>query len=319
MCSIRKRMGGFTLIELLVVIAIIAVLIALLLPAVQQARETARRAQCKNNLKQLGLAFQNYHDTHDTLPPGCIWGGTDNSQGFGGPRTSLFVHILPFLDQTSLYNKIEFNLPPNSVIWVGNNANVTGQVIPAMQCPSDGFGGKTKSFGLNQNYALTNYAGIFTGYQASEMASSATDRLAVFGRNRGAKFRDITDGNSNTMIAAETLTGSPGDNRGSFWGDQPGNTQIYLELTPNTTSPDRLYGAAGWCISLPEMNLPCINGAASYAVANMNHTATSRSRHTGGVQIVLGDGSVRFISDNIHVALWRALGTIQGAEVIGQF
>ena len=298
---------GFTLIELLVVIAIIAVLIALLLPAVQQAREAARRTQCKNNLKQLGLAMHNYHDTMGRFPPGVIWAG---NVMYAGSRTTYFVMLLPYLDQGPLYNLIDFNIP--SVMWCyGNNAAAVKNVVPGALCPSDGMGGVQKNINCGP-HAVTNYMGFF-----GETIADISTRKAVFGTNRGASLRDLSDGTSSTLLFGEYLTGTgdPTDWRGGMWVDHTGFGFIHTRNTPNSNSPDLLPN--GWCsagLNVPQKNLPCGAGD-SYTT----DTAASRSRHTGGVHVLLGDGAVRFVSENIDINTWRALGTMSGSEVISEF
>ncbi len=315
--AFERRHRGFTLIELLVVIAIIAVLIALLLPAVQQAREAARRSQCKNNLKQIGLALHNYHDTFGSLPPGTVWlGGTANA----APRTGGYtVHILPYLDQANIYNKFNFSSGTNPV-WYTSNQVATGSAIPSILCPSDGMGSGFQVT-ASQSFSKSNYLGIFTGFNSGDIFSGTgpNDPLkkAVFGMNRGAKIRDITDGTSGTMMVAEYLTGaSATEARGVLWSDQSPGTQLFVAQTPNTSVADICYDITptSWCTNAPTLNLPA---TADSNVAN--ETAASRSRHVGGVQVLLSDGAVRFISNNINLGIWRALGTIQGGEILGEF
>ncbi|MDB5387204.1 MAG: xcpT 26 [Planctomycetaceae bacterium] len=306
MVSFRRR--GFTLIELLVVIAIIAVLIALLLPAVQQAREAARRTQCKNNMKQLGLALHNYHDTTGSFPPGAIW----PSGMFSGPRTSYMVHLLPYFDGANVYGQVNFNV--SGIVWYGNNTVATGASMPGLLCPSDGLGGTHKAGVGTQQLFVSNYLGVFTGLQLGDISSTLSTKLACFGANRGARLRDITDGVSNTMLMAEYLSGTPADFRGFAWSDQPAGSQLYTDLGPNSKLPDRCYPCCSWCIDLPAQNLPATNGDGS-----TTDSAGARSRHVGGVHVLLGDGGVRFVSENVNIALWRGLATISGGEILGDF
>lgn len=311
--DLRRR--AFTLIELLVVIAIIAVLIALLLPAVQQAREAARRSQCKNNLKQVGLALQNYHDSFGTMPPGTVWPSGVNS----GPRTGGFViHTLPYFDQATVYNLINFNV--SGILWYGNNTTATAAALPMLLCPSDGMAtGFIVS--ASQRWSRSNYLGIFSGANSGDMFTAASDndstKRAVFGMNRGAQIRDIIDGTSNTLIVAEYLTGvTSTEARASAWSDQSPGTQLFVAQSPNSTVSDVCYdiNPASWCTNAPALNLPAIGNTTIAA-----QTATARSRHTGGVHGVMVDGSVRFFSDNINLPTWKALGTIRGSEVLGEF
>jgi len=303
-----RRHRGFTLIELLVVIAIIAILIALLLPAVQQAREAARRTQCKNNLKQLGLAMHNYHDVHNGFPVaqfGCCWG-------------TWVVGIMPYIDQANLYNRYEFNrkyvIPIDDARYNhAVNLPVTRTRLAALSCPSDG---EFRPFSniTNHNYAV-NFGN--TGYAQQATLNGVTFRgapFAISGHNVPAvnkKFRDITDGTSNTMLVAEVLQGQGSDLRGfSWWGDA---TQFTTYLPPNSSIPDRIYTLT-YCNNQPLQNLPC-----DVSTATEPTMFASRSRHEGGVQVVLCDGAGRFISENIDLGLWRSISTAWGKEVVGEF
>jgi prepilin-type N-terminal cleavage/methylation domain-containing protein len=335
--TMKRR--AFTLIELLVVIAIIGVLIALLLPAVQQAREAARRSQCANNLHQLGIALQSYHEAARQLPPGTINRFNPSSGTAYGqpPRTTYIVHLLPYLGAETTYGKIDFvNLPVNpGLVWFGNNPEATGHVQPILRCPSDGIGGQIKTCGLvnsdpNQPapHFLSNYMAIFSGPNVSWIETTDPRVMSAFGVNRGARFSDLLDGSSNTMLMAEYLTGTDKDYRGFIWSDKAGGSQIWTQLPPNSPLPDRLspntppppLATKPWCYHAPELNLPCVPGVSeSQGLANLDHTAASRSRHTGGVQILRADGKVDYVSDSIDLGLWRALATIAGAETTSDF
>jgi len=295
---------GFTLVELLVVIAIIGVLVALLLPAVQQAREAARRIQCSNNLKQLGLALHNYHDTHNSFPAGnygCCFGTWQ-------------MAILPFIEQGAMHDIYVYTLMYDATNGVryghAPNTQVTRVRLSALTCPSDMENSPISSI-TSHNYA-TNYGN--TGY-----AQQANLNGVVFGgapfapvsatSNKFFGFRQIVDGTSNTLLAAEVLQGQGTDLRGfTWWGSASGFTAY---LPPNATEPDR---PASNCINTPLLGLPC--AAATTENPNM---LGSRSRHPGGVQTVLCDASVRFIPETIDIFTWRGLSTTQGSEVLGEF
>ena len=302
-----RRAAGFTLIELLVVIAIIAILIALLLPAVQQAREAARRTQCKNNLKQLGLALHNYHDVHDNFPVGnfgCCWG-------------TWMLALFPYVEQNALFNTYDNNRMyiDSATRYSGAlNQPVTGRNIASFKCPSDS--DQVYSVYSKHNY-LANYGNTSYLQQATLNGVSFTGAPFVYNASSttasSKKFRDVSDGLSNTLVIAEGLQGQPdaglADLRGLTWYSTA--SAFTAHRTPNSTLPD---GMSEACRNLPARNQPCI----APTTANPAMLA-SRSRHTGGVQVTLADGSCRFVSDNIDLGIWRNLSTTRGSEVVGEF
>ncbi len=330
---------AFTLIELLVVIAIISLLIALLLPAVQSSRAAARRTWCRNNLKQLGIALHNYHDLANRFPPGSIntYDPVSGTAYGKPPRSTYIVFLLPFIEQNNLYDKIDFDVtslsPP--LLWFGNNVEVTSTPIPMLRCPDDSRGGLTKTCGLVDNdpdfhaeHFLSNYMAFFSGLDVSTIDTKDTRIMSAFGVNRGARIADFLDGTSNTMLMGEYLTGTHEDYRGFIWSDKAGGSQIWTELPPNSNLPDRLspsvppppFATKKWCFNAPEYNLPCIDGVSeTMGLAALDHTAASRSLHTGGVYILMADGAVRFASDNISLVEWRGLSTISGSELNNAF
>jgi len=346
MKSTRK---AFTLIELLVVIAIIAVLIGLLLPAVQSAREAARRIQCVNNMKQLGLAIANYHDTYGELPPGRIWAprpghaSTDFPKVLSGnPNTTWFCMMLPFIEQSNLANSFNFILgsegvtsanPLDAVAGLFANSTISATKLSGFQCPSD----RTLTFQINQAYATGigvpalgsivmtkgNYAaswGNTNWAQAYDSGLGSLYMLSAFGQNLRISIATITDGTSNTIYMSEVLQGEINDIRGAMWSTVPGGSSFMSRYTPNGQTDylnqivggDWLNNNPGlFCVNEPAQQLPCIPGA-----GDSTAFAGSRSRHPGGVNSGFGDGSVRFIKNTIAPLTWRALNTVAGGEVI---
>jgi prepilin-type N-terminal cleavage/methylation domain-containing protein/prepilin-type processing-associated H-X9-DG protein len=318
-----RRSRGFTLIELLVVIAIIAVLIALLLPAVQSAREAARRIQCVNNLKQLGLGMQNHHDARGTLP----WGGMSS------PAQTWTFLVLPYLEQVPMYNAANMTQPS----YAYSNMTVIQTPISVFNCPSDPLAGepwishKTASY---PNRVKGNYV-VNWGNSDFEQDMTTTDTFAPailgpFGTVTSIRgpfrvnnmtnaiqpfsFRDITDGLSNTMLASELrlVADSNGysDARGDIWSEGTKCGYSYSAATsPNSAIPDQLDGTSG-CPN-PASNPPCYPATGAQREFN-----AARSYHSGGVNVLFCDGSVRFIKDSINLLTWRALSTKDGGEIV---
>jgi prepilin-type N-terminal cleavage/methylation domain-containing protein/prepilin-type processing-associated H-X9-DG protein len=253
----RQRRGGFTLIELLVVIAIIAVLIALLLPAVQAAREAARRIQCTNNLKQLGLSLANYESSNGSFPIGVVYGvgvGLCTNPGFGNncQNTSWFVLVLPYMEQGSLYNSFNVSIGTEGPGFAGyyTNSTVLTTRMAAMQCPSD----NSQSFAMTSliplgipsypwsatkgNYAV-NWGNTDDGQWTSAGAFPTYYKASPFGTNQAltgpqtVRIASVTDGLSNTHFAAELLQGASDDLRGTIWVDDAGAGAYMTRFTPN--------------------------------------------------------------------------------------
>ncbi|HCS55133.1 DUF1559 domain-containing protein [Rubinisphaera sp.] len=348
--------SAFTLIELLVVIAIIAILVALLLPAVQQAREAARRSSCKNNLKQLGLALQNYHDTYTVLPMGR--GGPGHQSG---DRWSGRVHLLPYVEQSSLYDAWMARATATGYPsirpweeWQINGIVVTGQYIPTYNCPSDTY--QKDQFG---GQGGANY--MFNGGDNGDRLDDADGR-GTFTRNSVYRMRDILDGTSNTIAMGEAQRprggGSLGDvarpsgNFDSIVRTNPSGCLAFYDkaagayvnpipggsLIGGDQKQGYRYGDGGSVFSFITTVLPP-NSPSCMRSNNDNGDAllSAGSKHSGGAQFVLCDGSVRFISENIDTGdltaappggtsaakspygVYGALGTRSANEVIGEF
>ncbi len=325
----RRNRHGFTLIELLVVIAIIAILIGLLLPAVQKVREAAARAKCQNNLKQIGLAMHNYESTNSTLPPGdAVTGGSGTWQHY----------ILPYLEQQPLFG-LYVNLgnsngtgTPNytASTYLGQpigNLTVAQTKLSILTCPSDPNSGSAKPQGGGVDFGFSNYAVNFGNThrtQANRTPFGAATVKMFFGapftyRNIGTtpitvKFGAITDGLSNSLLVAELLQGvsvlpTITEFRGFGWYG-PGS-EFTTFTTPNSSSPDNIQSFVNYCNNLPAQGLPCTIG--------LDWALASRSKHTGGVNVVLGDGSVRFITNSVNPTTWAYLGSTQDGQVNGDF
>ncbi len=327
---LRRR--GFTLIELLVVIAIIAVLIALLLPAVQQAREAARRSTCKNNLKQLGLSLHNYHEAFNTLPPSVLgFGAAITATDYYTPvfakhrNTSGLVMLLPFLDQAPMYNLWNHNSaasaanggnPIYSASTVQGNADdnavLSRTPMPVFTCPSDSgnayypgadlyYGISTNNAGgYRSNYAFsTHYNDAIYNHYGSTVAVS--DRRA-FGPDRKTNFSDFTDGLSNCVLMAEQT-------REKYNGAIGGWSYTCWVNAGLDFSRD-WYRINQWdYYSTPGSSLP----------GRLGQWMTAGSLHTGGCHVVLGDGSVRFVSENIDGSTQNNLSRISDGKVLGEF
>ena len=320
----KAKRYAFTLVELLVVIAIIGILIALLLPAVQAAREAARRMQCSNNLKQLGLALANYESAHRSYPAGMDWNVNYVDPGcgtymYGARRLNFHARLLPYTEQGGLFESLDFTFAGD--IYGGAsmalNEHIYATVQPSSLCPSDGQGGPTWD-----GWPRTNYFGVLGGNQLSHLSVFNPPReiLAFFDANRWTRVSEITDGTSHTMAISESLTGKPEYPRGFFWSDEPVGAFVFTELAPNSPLPDRCPFGSYWCDTSPGADPPGTDGDGC-----TDDTCAARSRHPGGVHALMVDGSVHFINDEIeshmygspsYPGVWQALSTIAGGEVI---
>ena len=340
----KNRPRGFTLIELLVVIAIIGVLIALLLPAVQSAREASRRAQCTNNLKQIGLAIHNYESTYKVLPfgKGASYGGVLPGTPVY-PRWSAHSQLLMFIEQGSLFNSINFNLPPETPGMAGavpfmppyqnpNRANATASItqVSVFLCPSDGrplgeWPGGTNYLGNQSTWACDLGEG-----QPSDLDPSETPR-GIFYYLSAVRMADVTDGLSQTAFFSEKRrgTGQPDPKTDMLvMGVASSLNDTYQKCNslPPTALPLTSRQGMSWvmgemcCTTYNHVAVPnartCASLGFSGTMANMAMQVPPSSLHPGGVNVLFGDGTIRFVKDSVNLTTWRALGTRNGSESV---
>lgn len=301
-----SRRPAFTLIELLVVIAIIGVLVALLLPAVQFARESARRVQCSNNLKQIGVSLNTFHDARRRFPPGRdAWPSPFSTQ----------AHLLPYQENAALQNLIDFTLPTST----GVNALAATTRVPLFECPSDSAKGRVPG----SAFAACNYVGnVGTGINNGDYVTGD----GVFLLNTIIGFQDLTDGSSQTAAFSESLLGD-----GGTTPMDPKRQVVQLAggtlTAPGSCTSGPYFGQrgdrwinGGYLATLYnhhfQPNAPdwdCLNTSNNFGLK------TARSNHRGGVTVLLCDGSVRLVANSINAKTWRAIATRAGNDVAGEF
>lgn len=324
----RPARSAFTLVEALVLIAILAILLALLVPAVQRVREAAARTQCANNLKKITLGMAGYETSHKEFPSGvgkfgCCWG-------------TWAVLVLPHIDQGPLYERYK-NWGGNDSTGAGYaaapNTDVTTTRLPVFNCPTD-FPSSPIQRIVNMNYVV-NYGnttfsqadilvgGVVTTFGGAPfhcyLGSKGDDGPVHAGEindwtrryGRPVKIAEIPDGLSNTMLMSEVMQGQGSDYRGfAFWGGASGFVTF---VGPNSSEPDVMYGAS--CNLADARNAPCTTQAAS-PPSPLGRRQAARSRHIGGVNVAMGDGTVRFILNSIDINIWRAMGTARGSDAV---
>ena len=323
-----RQRSGFTLVELLVVIAIIGILVALLLPAIQAAREAARRTSCVNNMKQIGLAFANHESTQGELPAGAM--GHKNGIWLG--HSALF-QILPFLEEVNVADQMDLNAR-----WIQRfslNMQVAAAQIVPYQCPSDDAAGRVFSFNHfwgPSRHSRSNYVACFgkdfqypdpdLPPQKPGTTKSDLENDGPFMYSFGRQLREFTDGTSSTALASENIAGMGstdmaghgfpiGDFRGIWSWPFTGSVYQHKE-TPNTSVPDRLVGMV--CPTPSQQVAPCVSTGISWHETII----AARSRHPGGVNVLFVDSHVDFYLDEVDLDVWQALATIAGGEVISE-
>ncbi len=338
--SRRRTQRAFTLIELLVVIAIIAVLIALLLPAVQQAREAARRTQCKNNCKQIGLALHNYHDTFLKFPAAMYWsnfpsggmvspynGNTQTAAFFANMGPSWLVGLLPYIDQAPLYNKVNFNV----AITDAANAAVVSTNLSAFLCPSDPYASvANKCANMGGTWGRGNYAA--SGYdRASTSTYDGTPAAyrGAMGFNGWANMSSLTDGTSTTAAAWEVRAGwNPMDPRGVWASGRIGGA--FVANCTTGTNGGTYNQFTGDCYGINDGHQSgddiFANGGSTENPTigmggwpNGDGQAGPKSMHVGGVHMLLCDGTVRFVNQNIDYTIHSRLIAAADGQVLGDF
>jgi prepilin-type N-terminal cleavage/methylation domain-containing protein/prepilin-type processing-associated H-X9-DG protein len=322
MLRTRHFQRGFTLIELLVVIAIIAILIGLLLPAVQKVREAAARMTCQNNLKQIGLALHNFHDQRGVLPA-----ARDDNQ------YSAFAHALPFMEQDNVFRMIDFTIPCN-INTPGTNAAAMAHRVKSFMCPSDPGIGSVPAQWAPASYRVNQGSWILWGLPTSSGSNAGLPGPnGPFYLNSAMKLPQITDGTSNTAMASEHNMGSfnaavPNPNNtqrlGQSVGLYPANPDEAVQMCESVGWQNLQYNGyattgAPWLLGYHSTTIyfhvgPPNSRSCMYPSGRIGTAA--RSSHSGGVNLAMCDGSVRFVNNSIPLTTWRAMGSATGGEVV---
>lgn len=297
----RQARAAFTLLELLVVVAVVALLLALLLPAVQQARESARMTECRDHLKQLGIALHNYHETHATLPPGYVYrpghstSPPHNAAGFGWGAM-----LLPFLEHAALYRQFDWNFP----LYASQHQIPRERHLRIFLCPSDSVSetGFLEMGPVPEQYAMASYVACFG---PPDLDAAQEQRLGLFSRNSRIRFTDVLDGLSFTLMAGERENGP--FRSGALHGNHFEYETVWSGAVRDWMEPDDDHGHL---VLFQTGHVP-------------NHPLSDDrdvcAPHVGYANFLFGDGAVRGVTENIDFALYQALSTRAGGEPVGEF
>ena len=301
-----RRRAGFTLVELLVVIAIIAMLVTLLLPAVQAAREAARKTQCVNMLKQWSLSMHLYHDARQRLPLGSRT----------GPRQTWVMHLWPYIEEVGLAsaNEIETNFYQRPGTIAGTLEGLTGQFVSLYYCPSDIGNDQTQgNYQRRRGNYVVNWGNSNYGQKDDPMGTAPFSHVnGNRAEPRETSFKKISDGTSKTLMLSEVLRAwsiEDNDWRGDIHNDD-GVFRFHTSLSPNSSAPDIIQN--GWFQDTGDPLMPAVAGGRT------SQRTAARSRHPGGVNAAFCDGSIRFVPNDIAFNAWQAMGSMNGSEAVSE-